>query len=556
MTQFKTPGVYVQEVSTFPPSVAEVSTAVPAFIGYTERVQNEGEDLIGQPVRITSFLEYQTIFGGAQKSTYSLAVTDANDPAGSLVNSGTGTTASRTLYHQLDMYFKNGGGACYIVSTGDYNAALSATSFTDALTSLKSEDEPTLYVFADALLLEADYYSVAGAALKDCAELGDRFSILDVPHGTSATDFRTALSVPSDQLKYGAAYTPNLVTLLSHAFDASAVAISGLTEGALPQSGTFTTSTDGITITYNGPEADGAKISITTTSDATSFSLDGNHLSILVNGGEVGASTVLSKWETWGPTNGGDSFAMAQAGGGSDKVTAGVVGASFVYDLAADAGTALSQVKTDNTAVYNAAVKMLGKQRVTLSPSALMAGVYAATDRTRGVWKAPANVALTSVLAPVTKITNAEQENLNVDATSGKSINAIRSFTGQGTVVWGARTLLGNDNEWRYISVRRLFNTVEESTQKATSFAVFEPNDATTWLKVKGMIESYLFGLYEQGAFAGSTPEAAYYVNVGLGTTMTAQDILEGRMVVEIGLAAVRPAEFIVLKFSHKLQEA
>jgi phage tail sheath protein FI len=104
--------------------------------------------------------------------------------------------------------------------------------------------------------------------------------------------------------------------------------------------------------------------------------------------------------------------------------------------------------------------------------------------------------------------------------------------------------------------VRRLFNTIEESAQKSTAFAVFEANDATTWLKVKAMIEAYLFGLWQQGALAGPTPESAYFVNVGLGKTMTAQDILEGRMIVEIGIAAVRPAEFIILRFMHKLQEA
>ena len=97
---------------------------------------------------------------------------------------------------------------------------------------------------------------------------------------------------------------------------------------------------------------------------------------------------------------------------------------------------------------------------------------------------------------------------------------------------------------------------IEESARKATSFAVFEPNDSNTWLKVKGMLESYLYGLWEQGALQGATPEAAYYVNVGLGKTMTPQDVLEGRMIVEIAAAAVRPAEFIVLRFSHKLIDA
>ncbi|HNC25190.1 MAG TPA: phage tail sheath subtilisin-like domain-containing protein, partial [Opitutaceae bacterium] len=205
---------------------------------------------------------------------------------------------------------------------------------------------------------------------------------------------------------------------------------------------------------------------------------------------------------------------------------------------------------------YNQARAELASQQVVLPPSAAVAGIYARVDRERGVWKAPANVGVAGILGPVTKISAAEQEDLNVDVNGGKSVNAIRAFAGKGTLVWGSRTLAGNDNEWRYVPVRRLFIMIEESARKASAFAVFEPNDATTWLKVKAMIESFLFGLWERGAFAGSKPEDAYFVHVGLGTTMTSQDVLEGRMIVQIGVAAVRPAEFIILRFMHKLQQA
>jgi phage tail sheath protein FI len=170
------------------------------------------------------------------------------------------------------------------------------------------------------------------------------------------------------------------------------------------------------------------------------------------------------------------------------------------------------------------------------------------------VWKAPANISLADVIAPVVAIDSAFQEGLNVDPDTGKSINAIRAFAGKGTLVWGARTLAGNDNEWRYISVRRFFNMVEESVKKSTYWAVFEPNDANTWVKVRGMIESYLTDKWRDGALAGATPKDAFFVKCGLGVTMNAQDILEGRLNVEIGMAVVRPAEFIILKFSHKLQ--
>jgi hypothetical protein len=195
----------------------------------------------------------------------------------------------------------------------------------------------------------------------------------------------------------------------------------------------------------------------------------------------------------------------------------------------------------------------LAKLSITLPPSSTIAGVYASVDRSRGVWKAPANVSVTAVVKPVITITNDIQNDLNVPA-NGKAVNAIRSFTGKGVLVWGARTLAGNDNEWRYVPVRRLFIMVEESIRKATEWVVFEPNDANLWLKVKTMIENYLLNLWKDGALAGAVSKDAFFVKVGLNQTMTAQDILEGKLIVEIGMAAVRPAEFVILKFSHKLQ--
>ena len=208
-----------------------------------------------------------------------------------------------------------------------------------------------------------------------------------------------------------------------------------------------------------------------------------------------------------------------------------------------------------NLILYNKIKTELEKQYVTLPPSSAIAGIYARVDSNRGVWKAPANESVSAAVEPTIKITHEAQQDLNVH-TSGKSINAIRSFTGKGILVWGARTLAGNDNEWKYVPVRRFFNMVEESVEKATSQFVFEPNDANTWVKVRAMIENFLILQWRAGALAGAKPEQAFYVRVGLGETMTADDILNGIMNVEIGMAVVRPAEFIVLKFSHKMQEA
>ncbi|TND02426.1 MAG: hypothetical protein FD123_4099 [Bacteroidetes bacterium] len=216
----------------------------------------------------------------------------------------------------------------------------------------------------------------------------------------------------------------------------------------------------------------------------------------------------------------------------------------------------LDKTVYDTNIIYQNIVNEVKKRANLLPPSGAVAGVYAQVDTGRGVWKAPANVSLASTVSPWVKIDNRQQEDLNVDVNAGKSVNAIRAFTGKGTLIWGARTLAGNDNEWRYISVRRFFNMVEKSVRLSTNWAVFEPNDSTTWIRVKAMIENFLTNLWKQGALAGSSPDAAFFVNVGLGTTMSQVDILEGRMNVEIGMAVVRPAEFIILKFSHKLQEA
>ncbi|HSR38800.1 MAG TPA: phage tail sheath C-terminal domain-containing protein, partial [Phnomibacter sp.] len=220
-----------------------------------------------------------------------------------------------------------------------------------------------------------------------------------------------------------------------------------------------------------------------------------------------------------------------------------------------DAGT-LAAIKTADLALYNQVVSKINDLKMTLPPSATIAGIYAAVDNSRGVWKAPANVSVTLVSGLTSTITNTEQDGMNVDVTAGKSVNAIRAFAGKGILVWGGRTLAGNDNEWRYVSVRRFFNMVEESTKKATEPFVFEPNDANTWVKVQAMIENFLTNLWRQGALQGAKPEHAFYVAVGLGKTMTAVDILEGKMIVEIGMAVVRPAEFIILRFSHKMAES
>ena len=209
-----------------------------------------------------------------------------------------------------------------------------------------------------------------------------------------------------------------------------------------------------------------------------------------------------------------------------------------------------------DSSVLNSVKTAFERKHVILPPSAAMAGVITNVDSTRGYWKAPANVTVKNVVSPTIILSDRQQDSLNIDVMAGKSVNVIRQFPGFGTMVWGARTMDGNSNEWRYVNVRRFFMVVEESIKKSINWAVFEPNTAQTWVLVQSMIENYLFLKWRDGALAGTKPEDAYYVKVGINKTMTPQDILEGKMIVEIGMAVARPAEFIILNFTQMMQKS
>ena len=523
---FKTPGVYVKEIPTFPPSIAEVETAIPAFIGYTEKASFNGIDLVKKPTRITSLLEYETIFGKAQKErSITVTITDMMDGTAIAsrsikAESDEAKQSKFKMYYSLQMFFANGGGPCYIVSVGTYEnkatapakADIDKDKLSDGLAEIAKFDEPTLLVFPDATTLDNDKYSTLLAeALKQCADLQDRFTVMDVKPDKSGTnvvndsmnDFRNTQMTESviDKLKYGAAYFPYINTSLNFRYDDSEVSV------------TYQQVTAGVskTLTNADDNADGDA------ADIENIKL--SHITTPLDTLDVDIVKGLNLMKNPQPNPAPPKPVVAP-----------------------------------NTELYNLIKGELSKVTITLPPSGAVVGQYASVDSARGVWKAPANVSLSSVSSAAIKISHNDQMNLNVDPTSGKSINAIRYFTGKGLLIWGSRTLAGNDNEWRYVPVRRFFNFAEESIKKGSEWVVFEPNDANTWVRVRTMIQNFLNNLWRQGAFAGAKPEDAYFVNIGLGETMTAQDILEGKMIVEVGVAAVRPAEFIVLRFMHKLQ--
>lgn len=191
----------------------------------------------------------------------------------------------------------------------------------------------------------------------------------------------------------------------------------------------------------------------------------------------------------------------------------------------------------------------LDKKNIAIPPSGSVLGIYARSDNTRGVHKAPANEVVRGCVGLDCQFNTGEQDILNP-----KGINLIRSFPGQGIRVWGARTASSNGS-WKYINVRRLFIFIEESIKANTSWAVFEPNDEVLWVRVQRTISVFLNSLWRNGSLAGTSPEEAFFVNIGRDT-MSQDDIDNGRLICVIGVAPVKPAEFVIFRISQKTADA
>ncbi len=201
-----------------------------------------------------------------------------------------------------------------------------------------------------------------------------------------------------------------------------------------------------------------------------------------------------------------------------------------------------------------AGIAASGVAAVEVPASACAAGIWGRIDIKRGVWKAPAGLdaGVNGIVGPLHTVDNAAQRQLNPHG-----INCIRNFPGRGTFVWGARTLAGRSElEWRYIPTRRTSIYVRESIYRGIQWAVFEPNDHKLWASLRTTVENFLYGLFSDGALQGDTPDHAYYVRCGLRQTMTQADINAGRVIIEVGLALLKPAEFVVIRIDQKTADA
>jgi phage tail sheath protein FI len=539
--QYKTPGVYLSEPDSFPPAIVGVETAIPAFIGYTAQAKDRSKDLNLTPTRISSMAEYIAKFGGSFRETYRLLPADAkrsdadrfignvafydDGPSYQLIEDG---TAGFYLFSSMALFYANGGGECYVVSVGTYYgdvekkvpAQVTKEALSKGLGAIRNVVGPTMLVIPDAILIgdKDECYALQVEMLRQCNAQRDRVALLDIwgadrleegdEFDETIEDFRRGLAgAPRDTLRYGMAYFPNL------------------------------------------------KTSLMSKNDVNIGFFEGDALATLTG---ALSDTVGRLYPAPGP--GKTDPRADRVNGYIDMIGKSIPDSAETRDTPPQARTPagtlthseLTQALLATLPPLNDLFSHVADAQNNLPPSPAMAGVYTTVDSDSGVWNAPANRGIATLVAPTTSISNEQQEDLNAP-TQGLAVNAIRNFPARGPLIWGARTLDSTSNDWKYIQVRRAMIYIESSVKTALNAFVFAPNTASTWTTVESMIESFLHGVWAAGGLMGASPGEAYSVSCGLGKTMTADDILAGNMIVHVVLTMVHPAEFIELVFKQQM---
>jgi phage tail sheath protein FI len=491
----KTPGVYIVEKNAFPNSVVEVATAVPAFIGYTQTAVKNNRSMLFKPTRVTSMAEFHNIFGVGPKHQFDLA--DAADLAEADLSLGDKhyrVTRSGGAFrlYQSMQMFYSNGGGPCYI--------VSIGGYDQEM----NKDQMTQGI--DVLIKEQEPTMVV---IPDAVSLAapDCYTVQQAMLMHCGGKMRNRFAI----LDIHDGYQNKVDSVLAFRNGVPNKEVGDFGAAYYPWLNTTLLSDSDINFGFLTPEGC-TKLQALLTEELGTPEGD---LAVMI-------AELTSSGE------------LADEAPSPREIDKALRATSKVYP------SILKEVKT---------------QLNMLPPSGAMAGLYTMVDNARGVWKAPANVGVMAVSSPTFEISDDEQQELNVDV-NGKSINAIRTFIGEGTLVWGARTLDGNSLDWRYINVRRTMIMLEQSVKLAAKAYVFEPNDAQTWVTLKSMISNFLIGIWKRGGLAGAVPSDAFSVHVGLGETMTGEDILEGILRITVLVAITRPAEFIEITFQQQMQKS
>jgi len=600
----KTPGVYITEFDAFPPSVVGVATAVPIFIGYTETAvdPSSGKQIYLQAIALSSMADYISYFGHGFNAKGIVEVADKTNydfqAASMVLQSGATQLTSVTnnylvgtsavgldnnadikrgrnipqfnLYSAMQLFFANGGGNCFVVSVGDYWGKQSITPTPDAdpiaikaddlmlgLQVSKATTGPTMLVIPDACLLSTvkndsgeitypEYQKIAAEMLQQSANLQDRVAILDMPGALDSNNwsvtgmaaeaeaFYQAIATALNDFSYGTAYGPALQSSVLSESDVLYSSLSGSTNSAAVINNLLTSQAYAL---YP--------------STGTGFSSPFQEVAA-----RIGAAFPPSGTPTSFGTPGDVVATVANTMSNAPAMLvalphAAIYTAPASNDISGE--QALNQYLANAIPLFQQIQQILVNHLNVVPPSGAIAGVWTQNDATRGVWNAPANIALNSVITPKVLLTDAQQGDYNIPL-NGNAINILRSLINRGTVVWGARTLDGNSLDYRYIQVRRTLIYIEQSIKAALQQFVFAANDSQTWVTVTAMISNFLTQLWQAGGLMGNKASEAFTVQCGVPATMTGLDVLNGYMVVNVTLQLFHPAEFIELTFTQQMQ--
>jgi phage tail sheath protein FI len=519
---YAAPGVYVEEVPSSQKSLSAAATAVAAFVGFTERWPDDDPSDSGglKPRLVTSWSQFEQLYGGFRN----------------------GCMLPLSVYG----YFQNGGTVAYIVripntapagqpARAALPAADRALGNPLSVTSIEPDARLSIAVESvdggeDASDGQPSPFKLTvfekGQPVEDYPDLtitpGDR-NVEKVVNATSTrvkvkVDLEKGVNLSSilDVLRPGTfplePADPKPVPVSGKKFSGSETARTGINGLAIADEVTMVVVPDLIT----AARKDDGTIDLNLwkavqTSLIGHCEQQGNRMAIL----DAPPGMTVQHLKEWR----------------SDVAMYDSAFAAFYYPW----------IKVENPAATN------GDREVFVPPSGHVAGVWARTDDTRGVWKAPANDTIRGCLDVERPITKNEQALLNPIG-----VNCIRPFGTRGIRIWGARTL-SSDSDWRYVNVRRLFNMVETTILDGTQWAVFEPNDVKLWEGVTRTLTGFLTGLWRSGALFGLSPDQAFYVKCDAETNPP-ESIDEGKLIVEVGLAPVKPAEFVIFRISQQKQ--
>lgn len=584
MAEYLSPGVYVEEYDSGATPMQGVSTSTAGFVGLAER-----GPVIGQPQLVTSFADYKRMYGGyLSQAAYG---------------------SNRFLPYAVEQFFANGGARAYIMRAvpGDAKAGSRTTGvlkLTAANPGAWAED--LRVVLTPASKAKTQVLAVNGADLTlknaDGFNPGDVVELFDgktAAHATvkSVLDKVVTLDAPCTldvaDTKVGTAkYIKTCEITLTARLGETVETFENLSlkPDALNNVCVKTAKSDLICVEVTAAKApaapapkekdkDGKEIPAPAPKAASIVPYElcggsGSEMVLTLQGGSNGSVLTVTPDAFLGKDDGpgkrtglqafqenGNVSIMAIPGVTAPEVQASLIAfcenkkscfaiLDVPMELKKTNDVANFRDMYDSTyaAMYHPWLEMYdagSKRSAYFPPSGAMAGIYARTDIERGVHKAPANEVVRGCTGLSCAYNEGEQDILNPIG-----VNLIRSFTGRGIRVWGARTISSN-GLWKYLNVRRLFIYVEESIKANTNWVVFEPNSTTLWNRVTRTIETFLATCWRDGALAGSTPSEAFFVECG-PTTMTQDDIDNGRLICQIGIAPVKPAEFVIFRITQK----